>query len=358
MKMGDWLASEAQTIRQGGEPDRLRLLECYAQAYRARETNPDLAVGCFDEGRQLATKLGEPWWALFYAKERVDALLHFKRDYRRVLDLAVQTVVEVRKPQNAMYPGRLGIWDSLLAAYLGIDPEGYAGEIQQALDYLEREVPPEPDGARYLLLARKRIFHRECGRLAEAYDTSMEELNLGAADPDKSRAIHFGVFTYCELCQIAAAIQQFQTVGEWATTAAEFARHVGHQCELSEALAWQAVAALQAGETDRARRTYQTATTTAGRLLMPPKQGYYNALALYHQKHGDWDRVLSVHEAELETVADRGRLLLECRVRIKCCALLARLNRLQPAAVKAAREAAGKLRQPDKYLQEIDQLGA
>ncbi|MCI0456672.1 MAG: hypothetical protein L0Z62_06795 [Gemmataceae bacterium] len=358
MKMRDWLASQAQEIRRRNDRQRLQMLQCYLEAYEARESDPDRAYAAFTQGRQMAERLNDPWWVLFYRKEQVDALLHFKRDYRHVLDLAMQCAMEVRKPANARYPGRIGVWDSLIAAYLGIDAEGYAQPIQQALNYLESEVPPEPDGDRYLLLARKRIFAREREQLQEAYNVCMTEMNLGAADTDQERALHFATFTCCEMCLIAGAAQQWQTLGQWAAAAEERARHVGHQCELSEALAWRSVAALQARDVENARRCYRTATATADRLQMPPKQGYYEALALYHEMQGDVENALGVRDAELEALANHGRLLYECRVRIKRCVLLARLGRLQALVLNAARETAQKLAQPAKYLQQLDQLAA
>src|SRR5262245_20391450 len=175
MTLGDWLGEQTRRFREKNDQQRLRMVGCYVEAYQARETDPDRAFAAFTEGRRLAALLGEPWWVLFYENERIEALLHFKRDYRRVLDLAVACTLEVRKPANQAYPGRTSAWDSLVAAYIGIDAEGYADRIREALAYLEKEVTREPDGSRYLLLARQRIFAMERGQAKEAYDVCMRE---------------------------------------------------------------------------------------------------------------------------------------------------------------------------------------
>src|SRR4051812_14271820 len=101
MNLGDWLGEQARhfSARQDGE--RMRMVQCYIRGYEARERDPDLAFAAFTDGLHLARQLDEPWWALFYQNERVEALLHFKRDYSNVLDLAMQCVLEARKPQNA-----------------------------------------------------------------------------------------------------------------------------------------------------------------------------------------------------------------------------------------------------------------
>jgi hypothetical protein len=351
-----WVEANVKEWQSRGDEQRLRLPGFYSDAFQYRETDPDRALAIFTEGKHLAEQLYEPWWVLFYEKYRIDALIHFKRDYRNVLDMAVQCALEVRKPLNVTFPGRFGIFDSLIAAYLGIDPEGHAKAIQEALDYQEAEIPPGPESDRYLLLARKRIFALDLELLDEAYDACMNELNLAASDRKYSTAVHFATFVYCALCQIAAGKGAWEAVGEYAKTGEELARHVGHECELSEVLAWQAVAALQAGNLEQARRGYRTATAHMDRLQMPPKQGYFDALATYHELTGDLARGVTVRDRELETIRDRGRLYYDCKVRIKRCRLLAQLDRLQESDLAAARDSARKLRLPDKHLAAIEQL--
>jgi hypothetical protein len=358
MDLNDWLGAQAEEFRERGDPEPLRMLQCYVEGFRAREKDPDASWNAFREGRQIAEGLREPWWVLYFAKMCIDARMHFKRDFRDILDDAVACVLEVRKSTNAQYPGRHGVWDSLVAAYLGIDALGHADSIRDALQYLETEISEEPGGERYLLLARQRIFALECGQLKDAYDVAMRELKLASGDPTGSRAVHFGTFAFCALCQIAGTVGDWPTLGEWSNTAEALAREVGHQCELAEALAWQAVAALQAGQGEQARRTQQTAVSHMGRLGMPPKQGYFQALATFHEMIDDLPGALAVREAELASVLDRGRLLYEARTHIQRCALLARLGQLRPEDLDAARQATGRLRKPESLLVQIEQLAS
>jgi hypothetical protein len=358
MNLGDWVRAEARRFREKNDHQRLRMVGCYREAYQARETDPDRAFAAFTEGRRLAALLGEPWWVLFYEHKRIEALLHYKCDYRRVLDLAVACTLEVRKPANQAYPGRHGAWDGLVAAYLGIDVEGYADRIREALAYLEKEVPREPDGSRYLLLARQRFFAMERGQAREAYDVCMRVLELASADRDQSRAVHFATCCYCTLCRLAGHAGEVETLADWSARAAESARTKGHQCEHSEALAWQAVAALRKGDEAGARRLRQNATAQMARLKRPPKQGYFEALVCYHEQRGDADAALAVRDAELGFIEDRGRHLYETRVRLERCEMLRRLGRLTAADLAATRAAAGRLRQPETHLARVEQLAA
>jgi hypothetical protein len=356
MTIRDWLNSETQRFLDTNDKARLRLAEYSSQGYELRERDPDQAIAIFREAKRQAEALNEPWWALHYHNKWVEALLHFKRDHASALDLAMAGVTEARKPTNELFPGSLAAWDNLVTAYLGIDAEGYEEVIVQALDHLDREIPPEPDTPRYLLLARRETFAMELDRFKDAYDACMKALELASSDGSQSRAAHFATFVYCNLCKIASTIAAWDTLAEWAQVGEELAREVGHHCELGEVLAWQAVAALQRGDREKAQRAYQTATAHMGRIRMPPKRGYFDALEAYHEKLGEFERALAARQAELEAIRGQGRLLDEARVRCKLALWRARLGLLQADDLEQARQAAGKLRKPQRHLNLLQQI--
>lgn len=356
MHLGDWLATQIDLFRAQNDQQRLRMASCCSEGYEARESDPDLAYALFAEGRRLAELLDEPWWVLFYRNELVEALLHFKRDFRDVLEMAVGCALEVRKPTNQSFPGRFATWDSLIAAYIGIDAEGYAPRIREAIDHLDREVTREHDGSRYLLMARERIFALERNDLDAAFKSCMSELDLCSSDRTQSRAIHFGAFIFCSLCHIAGLQDQIDRLAEWANVAEELAKANGHLCEQSEAVAWQAVVAQQSGDIALAKRLCRNAVTLAARIKMPPKRGYFDALTGYHLLRDDLEGALAIRDAELASITQRGRLLYETRVRINRCQLLSQLGRLTPDEISQTQQAARKLRQPAPYLQALENL--
>jgi hypothetical protein len=356
MSLWDWFHEFERTAYERQDRERLRLCQAYHQGYQLREKDPDQAFRIFSEARHLAQQLGEPWMVLFYDEWRVTALLHFKRDYRSVLDLAVQAALEVRKPLYATYDGRFGIFDNLIAAYLGIDPGGHADAVRQAMDYLDGELPDEPDSHRYLLLARRRIFALELDRHAEALEWAMKEMALADGDRDRHRAEHFLVFVYCALCQIAAARGDWDNLADWSETGDAVTRRVGHQVELAELLAWRAVVARKRGEADKALRLARSAAARQKAQRMPPGRGYYEGLCLYHDLGGDLTNVLAVRDRELIDTAGWGRLLAEARCRVNRCKVLARMGQPLDAELASAREAAAKLRDPGPLLAGLEKL--
>jgi hypothetical protein len=358
MDMLEWLSNQEHRFREKNKEAWMRLLDCFKQACLSRESDPDFAFASCTACKQIAQEFGDPWLVLFLESMRIELLLHFKRDYRNVLDMVVQCVADLRKPACVAYPGRLDIWDELIAAYLGIDAEGYEEEIREAMDCLDKEMPEGPNANRYLLLTRRRIFAMECDRLTDAYDACMQELQLSASDKDQSQATTMAEYTYCTLCTIAALAKDWETLACWSSKAAEFCRINGVHCELAEALAWQAVAALQQGDQEAAQQAHRSAVLEMSRLKLPPTRGYYDALASYHLYRRDRSAALAVRDGELKTIAGWGRLLYECRVHIQRARLLSQLGRLQEPDLLAARDIPRKLRKPEQYLNAIDEIAA
>jgi hypothetical protein len=89
---------------------------------------------------------------------------------------------------------------------------------------------------------------------------------------------------------------------------------------------------------------------------MPPKRAYFEALFTYHRLALDLSGALAVREEELRILANHGRLLHECRLHVQRCQILARLGRLRSEDLETARAAIGRVRQPESYLEELEQL--
>jgi hypothetical protein len=358
MAIWTWLHECRRQFLAKGDQPRVQLTSYYSQAYGFRETDPARALALFTEGRRLAEQLSEPWWVLFYDKFRVDAQIHFLRDFRQILDLAVHCALELRKPGFAQYPDRFGVYDSLVAAYLGIDAEGYADKIKEALTYLDKEAGDQPGNNRFLLFARQRIFAMERQAWEEAHAICLRELSLADGCPDKRTAAHFASFVHCALCQIAAEQHKWQEVADHAQLGEENARSAGHECELAEALAWQAAALRRAGQQEAAQRAFRAALARTGRLGMPPTQGCFRALSAFYRHADNLPGMLQTCQRELATISDRGRLLYEFRVQLERLKLLRRIGAPFNEQLDAAREealaAAQRLRLAEKYAAEVN----
>src|SRR5262249_17078230 len=161
-----------------------------------------------------------------------DAKVHYLRDFRDVLEPAEACVREVGHGIYDNFPGSLAVHDTLVAAQIGIDAEGYAHDIGQTLLALEHNMPDQPMSDRYCLLARQREFGIEEFRWDDAHAIGLRELELVHADRHADQANHFGAFAYAGLCRAAFERGQWDKLDEYAAEGESFARTAGHQCEL------------------------------------------------------------------------------------------------------------------------------
>jgi tetratricopeptide (TPR) repeat protein len=357
MNFWDWLFACRAEYQRAGDENRVRLTEYWQRAFPYRETDPDQAVALLQEGCLLAEELGERWWIIALNNWRVAALIHFKRDYRQAVELAVRNAVAVSKPENAAFPGRWGVYRELVSAYLGVDPVGFADVIQEALTQLDRDLPSGPHPDRYLWLGSLRQFHQECGDFEAAEAAATRAMELSADDPYPHHAQHSMVYHYSGLCWMAYRQEDWQKLATWAEIGEEAARATGnHQLELCEFLAWQAILARRDGDELRARRFHTLAAAKMSRLHSPPEREYPDALALFHELNGELERALQVRDWEWSVIENHGRVACECEIHLKRAALLMKMGRLQRERIDAARQAALKLRKPEKLLAKIDQL--
>lgn len=351
----DWFTQFEADARAKGDADRLRLLQLIWRADAHRETNPDLMLSLLAEGRQLARRLGEPWWELFYDDRRAGALMKYKGDARSGLELAVRNALEVRKPAYDRFPWRFRIHDHLVVGYLNTDPVGYADEVREALDFLARDVPP--DGSpKYLVLARRRWLAGELGRLDEAEALARRALALAEGDPDRVTARSHAVFCYSHLCEIAFLRNDWAALAGWAAAGEGPARELGHQLELAEMQTWQALLARRGGEEADGRRLCRAGARRVAGLGMPPDHIYYDARCAYHEHGGEWAEATEVRRGELARLVGQGRWAAEVRCRLRLGRLLWRQGALRAEDVAQAREAIARLRKPAEAEAELAAL--
>jgi hypothetical protein len=355
MSVWDWISDFEAEARAGGDEARLRLVRFHREAYAHRHTEPDRMLALFDEGRRLAAALGEPWWALFFDHWRVETYIYYKDDYRDVIDLAVRATLEVRKPVHEQHPLRFAVWCNLVAAYLCVDPRGYAPQIQHALDFLAREVPAGGE-ERYLLLARRHWFAWEMGRIDEARALALEELALADGDPDRHLAAHHEIDTYKTLCRLAHRRGDGADLGACAAAGEERARALDYKYELSLFLLWQALRLRQEGREDEARRLCRQGTARMARLGKAPDDSFYDALCAFHERGGQPAAALRVRDRELAECQGKGQFAYEVECRLKRCRLLARMGQALADDLAASRAAIARLRAPATYLAELERI--
>lgn len=356
MNLAMWL--EQWRAETKDEPNRRRLLTLFDDAYQVREDDPDAAVNRYVEGKDLADRLGEAWWSLLFDKMRLDAKMHYQRDFRDVLEPAAACVREARRSVYAKFPLRWGTHDTLIAAYLGIDAEGYHEAIREELDVLEKELPPEPGADRYLFLARGREFEMERQRWDDANAAGLRELDLAGADPHEAQGRHFASFAYACLSQIAYERRQWAKLEEFTQEGEPIARQAEHVAVLAEILAWRAVSERYRDRREAGTKFLRDAAAKQNALQTPPRPGYFAARIAYYDVGEQPGEALHAYDEALASLSDHGQLLRECRFRIERLKVLVKLGRSLEDDLELTRAAAEKLRFPEPQVKEIEKIEA
>lgn len=356
MTIWEWIAEFYKDAADKGDEQRMLLPQYQMAAYKQRETNPQLAQALFEEGSKLAKQLNEPWWVMIYDHWRVTGLLFFQRDYRNVLDLAVQNALEVRKPQYDHFPLKFSILRDLVEAYVGIEPAAYLEPIQQTLELLARDAPKEGSD-RFLIHGTRRDLAIELRQFEEALEISQGFYELAEGMTPDSVA-HHASFNCCGLCEIGWHLRDFELIEDAAKEGEEAARESKLKMELSGCLVWLAVVNRARDQEPDAIRLVRQGVGQVSRLQMPPDRGFYEALCAFHELAGEKEMILKVRRMELDAVKDHGRLSYESRTRNRICRLMKELGQPLGEELALAREAAGRLKKPETALAELDALGA
>ncbi|HKZ69171.1 MAG TPA: hypothetical protein VJ020_03770, partial [Anaerolineales bacterium] len=272
-------------------------------------------------------------------------------DCETALELATRATVEARKPQYNQLPQRICLHEDLIGAYLYSDPAGYAAQLREALDYMEREIGPDYE-CRLCLKSKQASFAFCLDRIDEAFDLAQNFLAMS------QQSAHHTASALTHLCEIAYRRQDFKSLSEWAAAGEVAAHKSGAKRPFVEFLAWQAAAARRKGDDKQAAIFYQSAVAQASQLGAILDTAYYDALIDYHESAGELEPALRLRERELNGLIGKGQTYAECQCRLKRLRLMARLGKPFTGELADAREAASRLRNPAPVLEQLDQIDA
>jgi hypothetical protein len=308
----------------------------YDSASAQRDINPDAALDLFQKGRSLAQEMGESWWVAFFDMWMVDTLISFKRDYIAALDLAVKTVVEVRKPEYAHLPQRVCIHENLISAYTDIDPHGYAPVIEEALAYMQAEITSD-SACCYCLRELKATL--SCRM--ERYEDAERETAQYMAAADGSNSSHNKALARLTACPLAFRRTEWVQLLDLARDGAKFATKIRPEHKwTAEFSIWEALALRHLKQEAAAVRAYQTGIGRAARIKTKPSEGYYDALCAYHEASGDLSAAVAVRDQQLHQAIAGGSPYYENLAYLRRCDLLAQMGTLTEGDLDAARAAA------------------
>jgi hypothetical protein len=349
----DWVDDFTRRAQAEGDRERFRLRQLLDQSSDLRSNSPHAALELYDEGARLAERLGEPWWVMFFAHWRLQTLLYYVRDPSASLELAVRSALEVRKPVYTQMPQRICLQEDLIVAHAQIDPDGYASLIEEALDYMIKEMAPGVE-CHACLLGLRSGFELSIKRHDRALVYGLELLEYcQTALPPKSRPHHLTI-TYLGLCGVAHALEDWPAILDWAVAGEEAAASTKLELAIAALLAWKAAALRRRGEEGAARRSYLRAASVAGRISATLGRAYYDPVCAYHELGGELEAAYRTRGRELAGLTGRGCAADECHCHLERCRLVKLMGQPFDQELTAAREAASKLKNPEPFLSDLE----
>lgn len=351
----DWMHDSMFQFEVDEDDERLRMAEVFDEAVDLKERDPQTMVSMFQQARNQARSLGETWWAYFYDVWISLGYEEHIGDLQKGLEQATRCVLEGRKPILKEHPWRIAAFNSLLSCYVKLDPIGYTKEIEDTIHELSQEIPPEGSEHRYILMDEHERFLLAIGKVEDAKEVALQHLSLFESDGYTEDWYVIGALT--TLCHVATKERDWDALESYAKEAeTRMAYDDSNALKLAELKLWQAVSAMHKGNTLDAKRLMRQASQKVSNKEKRPGRGYYEALVQFHLAGDDLEAVLQVREEQLSGLQDKGQNGYECDVYLARCKVLQQLGKLSKDDIDNARIIAESLRQPEAFLQQIDQL--
>lgn len=331
----------------------------YMWVFRAAQhvayLDPQRALPQMMSARNAAQKADDKQAVLYMNHWLVQVMIFSAEDLTSALDLAIETAIEARKPLYADMRERLGAQTNLLAAYLAMDPLGYAPMIEEAIAYTRREGGDNPEHLRVLLQI-------ECGfELAKGQvDRAQEVANRYIAtsqDNDPISQFHTAI------AMMFAAIVAYRK-GDWkrmawagqqgATLEANQADLVKERC--ASMVAW-AVALQRMGQADAADLQIRRAEAEAALTYATHNTPFYDLITDYYEHDGDLHTALHYRQQQIKGLTNKGQHYWESLARLEALRLAKATGQaLSDANRQAAHACIQRLKAPQMLLMRLNKL--
>ena len=343
MNIWAWIDAFAAQAVRARDTERLRLVNICWQTLPLIEKEPSRALAQFQDGVELAERLGEPRWGRFFTHWRLQILLFHTGDYAAAQALAVPATQAAEADDLEDLPQRVCLHDDLAHTYLRTDPHAHRREAEGLLDYMDAQTPERCE-CRFCWHSLRTDWAAALGELTQARQEAIRYLQFA-----RGHAFHLA-FARNHLWRIAARRGEWQELAHWAGAEDEPPMPRVSLNAAAERLMWRALALRAASPDGRAVRTYRAARSQGRRVVGTRHAGYYEAWCGFHALGGDHRRALGVLDRELAEIGGRGQTDHECRRRLRRCRLLAEAGLPVADAASALRGAAGALRDPAPVL--------
>lgn len=344
-----WLKNFERQVRLEGDEERARLLELYHRALNLRFKHPENALALFRQGADLARQFNEPCMELFHEFYAGETLMTFLIREKEGLELATRIVTKAGQPQYLRCPTRCYAYLLLIKAYYGMDVIGYAPEIFDMIEFMEREIALDKDTHCRLQGYRVRVGF-QIDQHEQAEKDALKYLELAQVTGHTADA-------YYLLIMLADHLEKEDDILKYAALRGEMALKTREMVNYSMSLLWQAVILRKRKEEADAQRLFMQGLAQFSTLGITRNREYYNLISRFYEAGEEYEKALALREEQIRAIQDYGDYHWLWSTHLKRCKLLKQMNRLTPADIEAAKAIVLKhLKNPQKALKELSEI--
>ena len=348
----DWIGHYADAAAQDGDARALRLCELCVWAEATPHSDPAARLNLYEQGRELARQMNEPWWQMFYEHWVIETLLHKQSRPQAALERAARAVVEIRKPIYDAFPQRCALKLNLISCYLALDPIGYQRQLRDAFAPLRAECAPWSEFRSYYA---QQWGHFLCNiEDPDALDAAWHYLDLAQQTQEEWDL-------KCALMLLCPVLWKFDrpaaraSLAEIAAAAEDLARHNQEWDDVASAQMWRALAARWSGDEAEAQTLYQRAWASQKR-APPPRNNVHFAAMAFHQAGAETAAELKVCTREIRVALEHGLTFIAVKRRLRRCELLRAQGRSDKAETRRARAQAATLKSREHWEKLLREL--
>ena len=345
-----WFNEERRRAIMGGNSLKYQMTQHYYNGWDAmRAERGDEAVSHFMMGLDIAKKLNEPCWDLFFEYWCSEAYVFVVNDYQKALEYIVQTSARAHKPQYIQCPVRARVYYTLMHIYYETDVLGYEEKIREIIKYMEDDIPLDDDTA-YRLQYKKASLAYDL----EDYATAKQELAHYMSLVVNNAHRQTSGFSLQSLLDYTAG--DLQSALENSIQTEKNARIAKLERSVINAMLRQATLHHRMGNIDEADELYYRGLAYQKQFGVNSMPYHYNAVCEYLEIAVDAEQALKLREESLETIPKFGSPDYTTSAHLSYCQLLGRMGRDTTHALKQAREAAKLLIKPARYLSKLQDV--
>ncbi len=346
-----WIQDFQMDALRKGDIRRLQLVEYQSQAWNYFEANPQQSLHILRQARDLAEELHEPCWMLYYDSWLGECLNLYLNDFKQGLQHAMQTVVEIRKPEYAKCTMISRGYRIVIESYIYSDPVGYADKIRELIAYADTEIPIDYD-TYCILKKRESELEFALGRLDEAMQLAVDYLRRSS---EQMVTFHM-MYAYEMLVHYLYLRGEYDKAHTLIIESEAMARNNQRVSLVAIAQAWRALFSLINGEEDIAQSLYRVATQNMSQLGMSISLSYYEAICSYNERIGDLLTALAMRDKQFQLIQGKGGYYLETESLLKKARLLGRIGKDTKVTIQQARQISDNMLKPKQLLDELKRV--